>query len=356
MRGLPSPPHRIEDVVSGEVIDVDKTESDAFWAWASIETLRHTGVRVEELLEISHLGVGLLHGSRHGRVGADVADRAVEKPRGASVAGQSGTGQCAGLDDHTSARPERGGTVPLSARYDPHERVAGPPLPHLFQHRMGWKWVVPATTTVQTWLTQTVARSGLTDATGSPPHYTPHDFRRMFATEAVTGGLPVHIVGRLLGAQEPQHHSATWRCSTTSWSAPTVRFSMLVVLCARSLNIANPPTRSGKTSSSISSCANSNSVPVAAPYGTPCKHEHACLRCPSLRVDPRARRRLVEIIANLRDRIEEAQVNGWTGEVEGLRVSLKAAAAKLVSVDRMQQRSSTRAASPVDLGIPVLNS
>ncbi|MEV5764876.1 hypothetical protein AB0L34_09915 [Micromonospora sp. NPDC052213] len=29
----------------------------AFWAWAVIETLRHTGVRREELLEIDHLAL-----------------------------------------------------------------------------------------------------------------------------------------------------------------------------------------------------------------------------------------------------------------------------------------------------------
>ena len=32
------------------------------------------------------------------------------------------------------------------------------------------------------------------------------------------------------------------------------------------------------------------------PYGTPCQHEHACVRCPMLRVDPKQRNRLVEII------------------------------------------------------------
>lgn len=34
---------------------------------------------------------------------------------------------------------------------------------------------------------------------GSLLHYTPHDFRRIFATEAVSGGLPVHIAAKLLG-------------------------------------------------------------------------------------------------------------------------------------------------------------
>jgi hypothetical protein len=65
------------------------------------------------------------------------------------------------------------------------------------------------------------------------------------------------------------------------------------------------------------------------------KFSEACIRCPSLRVDSKARPRLAEIIANLRDRIDEARTNGWTGEVEGLRTSLNAAAAKLTSLDRM---------------------
>jgi Phage integrase family len=48
-------------------------------------------------------------------------------------------------------------------------------------------------------LNDTVARAGLTDQTGQPLRFTPHDFRRIFATEAVSGGLPVHIAARLLG-------------------------------------------------------------------------------------------------------------------------------------------------------------
>ena len=43
----------IENTATGERIDVTKTEGDAFWSWAIIETLRHTGVRLEELGEIT---------------------------------------------------------------------------------------------------------------------------------------------------------------------------------------------------------------------------------------------------------------------------------------------------------------
>ncbi|WP_332873391.1 hypothetical protein [Nocardia aurea] len=60
---------------------------------------------------------------------------------------------------------------------------------------------------------------------------------------------------------------------------------------------------------------------------------------------------MAEIAANLRDRIDEARANGWTGEVEGLKVSLHAAGAKLAGLDRMQQRSA--GAATTGLGIPV---
>ncbi|MGV9245928.1 hypothetical protein [Streptomyces sp. NPDC003710] len=44
------------------------------------------------------------------------------------------------------------------------------------------------------------------------------------------------------------------------------------------------------------------------PYGTPCRHEHACIRFPFHRA------------------------NGWLGEVEGLQVSFDTAMAKLNSL------------------------
>ncbi|MEV0804341.1 site-specific integrase [Kribbella sp. NPDC050281] len=42
-------------------------------------------------------------------------------------------------------------------------------------------------------------RAGLLDAAGQPIYATAHDFRRMFVTEAVTAGLPIHIAAKLLG-------------------------------------------------------------------------------------------------------------------------------------------------------------
>ena len=39
-------------------------------------------------------------------------------------------------------------------------------------------------------LRKTLKRMGLRDQASNPMRYTPRDFRRMFATEAVTGGCP----------------------------------------------------------------------------------------------------------------------------------------------------------------------
>jgi hypothetical protein len=70
-----------------------------------------------------------------------------------------------------------------------------------------------------------------------------------------------------------------------------------------------------------------------------------------LRVDPSQRRRLEDIVRNLKDRIDEAQVNGWLGEVQGLRISLDAAGRKLASLDRLAR---TNAHRPVSLGMPII--
>lgn len=78
----------------------------------------------------------------------------------------------------------------------------------------------------------------------------------------------------------------------------------------------------------------------------------ACIRCPVLRVDPSQRERLAGIIANLRDRITEAQQQGWLGEVEGLRTSLSAASTKLAALDRSARRDQQR--GPTALGMPLI--
>jgi hypothetical protein len=64
-------------------------------------------------------------------------------------------------------------------------------------------------------------------------------------------------------------------------------------------------------------------------------------------VDPQQRHRIAEIRDNLLARIDEAQREGWHGEVEGLKVSLAGAQQKLAQLDER-----TRQAATTHLGMP----
>lgn len=83
-------------------------------------------------------------------------------------------------------------------------------------------------------------------------------------------------------------------------------------------------------------------------FGTPCFHEHACVRCSLLRPDPAQRPRLEEIRTNLEDRIEEVKLHGWLGEVEGLRVSLAGVKDKIAQLDT----AAKRVTETTSLGLP----
>lgn len=86
----------------------------------------------------------------------------------------------------------------------------------------------------------------------------------------------------------------------------------------------------------------------ARDFGTAWIHEHACIRCSMLRLDPAQRPRLTEIRDNLLARILEAEREGWLGEMEGLKASLAGAQDKLALLDAEQ----ARARRTVDLGMP----
>ena len=72
-----------------------------------------------------------------------------------------------------------------------------------------------------------------------------------------------------------------------------------------------------------------------------------------LRVDPRQRARIVEIVTNLNERIKEAELNGWLGEVAGLKTSREAAVKKLTGLDRAAATAAQSPAGKAELGIPM---
>jgi site-specific recombinase XerC len=338
----------VEDVATGETIDVTRTEDEAFWAWAIIETLRHTGVRVEELLEITHLAL----------ISYQLPDSGEVVPLLQIVPSKNNeerlllvVPELASVLATIIARIRENGRVPLVARYDAHERTTGPRLPHLFQRKHGWRQEVISPRTVQELLGDALERTGVTDRTGAPLRYTPHDFRRMFVTEAVTGGLPVHIAARLLG----HRNLNTTQAYMAVFQDELIRSYRAFVDQRRALRPAaeyrEPTDEEWREFQDHFQYRKVELGTCGRPYGTPCNHEHACIRCAMLRVDPRQKGRLAEIIANLKDRITEARANGWLGEVQGLQVSLDAAKAKMASLARAERNRQT---GVTDLGMPII--
>ncbi|MDR7172939.1 site-specific recombinase XerC [Nocardia kruczakiae] len=344
------PPDLIEDLSTGTVIDIGKSEHEAFWAWAIIEVSRHTGVRIEELLEITHLGLIAYTVPATGEVVPmlQIVPSKSNEERLLLVSPELASVLAAII---TRLRAGHEATVPLTTRYDVHEKVIGPQLPHLFQHRTGWVWKTFSYGTVQKFLCDTLTRTGLTDAAGRPLRYTPHDFRRLWATEAVSNGLPVHIAAKLLGHKNIN----TTQTYVAIFDEHLVRAYRAFLDNRRALRpqaeYRDPTDQEWREFQQHFELRKLELGTCSRPYGSPCQHEHACIRCPSLQIDPRARARLVEILANLRDRIAEAKAYGWTGEVEGLRVSMNAAAAKLASLDKVNERN-VQARSPTSLGLP----
>jgi len=339
----------VENLETGEQTDLFAAEDDAFWAWAIIETLRHTGIRHEELLEITHLAL----------VSYRLADTGELVPLLQILPSKNNQERLLLVGPElasvlatiiTRLRDRNGSTVPLVSRYDEHERTFGPLLPHLFQRRSrGHRNEVISTTTVRKLLDQTLARAHLCDAAGEPLRFTPHDFRRMFATEAVIGGLPVHIAARLLGHED----LSTTQAYLAVFQDDLIRTYRAFLDQRRAdrpeAEYREPTDEEWREFQRHFALRKLELGTCGRPYGTPCRHEHSCIRCPMQHVDPRQRNRLVEIIHNLVERIDEADIHGWLGEKEGLTVSLQAARTKLAAIDRT--RSQPRQPT-TDLGIP----
>lgn len=338
---------RAEDLATGQTHDLITEEDDAFWSWAVIEVLRHTGVRLEELLELTHLALVQHRLDDTGEIvpllqilpsKTDQERLLLVSPELASV--------LAIIINRLRAIGD--GAIPVIPRWDRHERLYAPALPYLFQRRSGHRHRVIGVSAVQNLLNRTLTRAGLSDAAGDPLNFTPHDFRRIFATEAVTGGLPVHITARLLGHTRIAS-SESYIAVYQNELIRTYRSYLSERRATRPEAEYHEPTDDewrefqqhfALRKLELGTCAR--------PYGSPCQHEHACVRCPMLRVDPRQRDRLAEIADSLRERISEARDNGWHGEIEGLRISLRGAESKLVVLDRQTRNTSTY------LGIPDL--
>jgi integrase len=336
-----------ENPATGKRRDLTFEEHRAFWAWAAVEVLRLTGIRIEELAELSH------HSFVQYRLPAtdelvpllQIAPSKTDTERLLVIAPE--------LADVLSAvicRIRRDdGTVPLVVAYDIHERVWNPPMPLLFQRQIGIEHRPIPIHGIRRLLNAALAGTGLTDASGKPLRFTPHDFRRLFITDAVMNGMPPHIAQLVAGHADIS--------ATMGYKAV---YPEEVINAHRAFIARRRAIRPGeeyrvpsdqeweeflghfeRRKVALGDCGRA--------WGTSCVHEHSCVRCPLLRVDPAQRARLEGIRDSLTARITEAEREGWAGEAEGLKISLGAARQKLAQMDQAARRAAT-----VHLGMPGL--
>jgi hypothetical protein len=168
--------------------------------------------------------------------------------------------------------------------------------------------------TVNKLINLVLAASGLKDTAGQPLAYTPHDFRRIFTSEAVASGLPIHIAARLLG----HHHVSTTESYLAVFQEGLIRSYRAFLDKRRAVRPADeyrePVDQEWQDFQQHFQLRKVALGDCGRPYGSSCQHEHSCVRCPMLRVSPTQRPRLVEIIHNLNARISEAKMNNWLGE------------------------------------------
>ena len=336
-----------EPADGGRRRDLTFEEHRGFWTWAMVEVLRHTGIRIEELTELSH------HSLIQYRLPAtselipllQIAPSKTDAERLLVI-----SPELADVLSTIVARVRAGQPhVPMVVSYDKNERVYNAPMPLLFQWRRRLENRPVSETSLRGYLDHALTALGVKDAGGRPMRYTFHDFRRLFITDAIMHGMPPHIAQLVAGHRDIN----TTMGYKAVYPEEVINGHRAFIARRRALR----PSQEYRTPTdeewaefighfehrkvAVGDCGRS--------YDTPCIHEHACLRCPLLRPDPAARPRLVQIRENLIARIAEAESHRWLGEAEGLKVSLAGARAKLAQMDQITAR---RDNSTVDLGIP----
>jgi site-specific recombinase XerD len=155
---------------AGTNLDVVFAEHEAFWSWAMIEVLRHTGIRIEELLEPTH------HSIRPYRQPSSevipLLQIAPSKTDSERVIPASPT-MAAALARIVTRIADTDGRIPLTSRHDEHERTWSDPLPHLFTHRLAGRPRAFTSGTLREYLTRALIRAGLPAQAGQ--RLTPHD-------------------------------------------------------------------------------------------------------------------------------------------------------------------------------------
>jgi integrase len=336
---------RVLDQTTGKHINATAAEDAAFFEWAIVEVLRHTGIGIEEALELTHLSIRQYQRPT-GEIIAllVIAPSKSDRERVIAMSAELFSVIAAIVRRHT----QDGQAIPLLSRYDPHERQASSAMPFLFQRKIGTNQEVISPATVVNMLRRRCEELAERHPGFRTACFTPHDFRRLFATDLVNNGLPIHIGAALLGHLNLQ----TTRGYVAVFNEDVVRHYQEYLERRRGArpddeyrNVTEQEWREfeehfDRRKVELGGCMR--------PYGTSCQHEHSCLRCPMLAINPKMLPRLDEIEDDLLARRARAEHEAWLGEVEGIDLTLTFLRQKREETKRLAR------IAPVDLSIPVI--
>ncbi|MGW6924620.1 tyrosine-type recombinase/integrase [Streptomyces sp. NPDC054950] len=255
--------------------DLARREHRAFWGWATIEFLQHTGAGIEEMLEASHHSLIQYRLPTTGEVVPllQIAPTKTDQERVLLVSPELADVLSTII---TRIRDPRTGAVPRVVAYDYNERVWNPPMPLLFQYDHSGDPSHMTGEFLRACLNDVLEATGLTDASGLPLDFHPYDFRRIFITDAIRSGLPPHIAQVIAGHADIN----TTMGQNAIYPAEAIEAHRAFIARRRSLRPSEEyrtPTAEEwdaffghfeRRKLSIGICARA--------LGTSCIHEHAC--------------------------------------------------------------------------------
>lgn len=154
--------------------DLTFEEEAAFWSWATVEVLRHTGIRIEEMLELTHHSFVAYTLPTTGEVVPmlQIAPSKTDAERLLLVSPELAEVLTAIIFRVRAGKA----ALPLVSAYDVFEQTWSPPMPYLFQRRFGTE-DRPLTRSYIRECLVAMSQAAQITAAGQPLEWRPHDFR-----------------------------------------------------------------------------------------------------------------------------------------------------------------------------------
>jgi integrase len=175
-------------------------EVDTFWDWALLELFVQSGLRIEEVSELTTLDI-LRRSMPDGRLYYLLHIKPSKYDRARVIPIGDGLGRVLAEIVRYVKRFYNCTSVPVCDHWQQSEKRPRPPAPYLIQ---GIRHPSAAgVQSIRNRIRGISIAAGARRSDGSPLVVLPHDCRRVFASEHLNNNTPVHVIQALLGHASP---------------------------------------------------------------------------------------------------------------------------------------------------------